>query len=276
MKSTKIINTLALLFMIMFNSSLAQDNSIAQANSFLQKESKTALKESYGADWMKGSWIGHGYGCGGRSNIPEDINVEYVDGEFVAKKTTGDDCVPVPNVTFRGKLPDDFETGKSYQCTITLGSPAAPASSSSTNCRVVPLEKDKFKVDGWGLEFTRGSLNPQKEQPRNPPAPQPKGPAPVVVVDKPQPCNNDNLPEVDDDEDVYTKHIDVVEKFKRAKYPLYRGPDNLVLVPRKWFELLHKNPRPHNNPRKPSNDDDDDDDDYDDEPRRKRNCRRRK
>jgi len=156
MKSTKLINSLAILFMIMFNYCLAEDNSIAQTYSFLQKETKTALKETYGEDWMKGNWIGQGYGCIGRNDITEDIYVEYVNGEFVAKKITGDDCVPAPNVTFRGKLPDKFETGRSYQCTITLGNPYAPASTSSNNCKVVPLEKDKFKVDGWGLEFTRG------------------------------------------------------------------------------------------------------------------------
>jgi len=275
---------------------------------------------------MKGFWIGKGYGCGGRSNIPEDINVEFVNGEFVATKVNGDDCVPSGNVTFRGKLPDNWETNKQYPGIITLGNPARPASGSGS-CRIVPIEKDKFRVVNWNLEFVRGRLNPPAEEPKKeepkkeepvkeepkkeePKKEEPKKEEPKKEepkIEKPCPSNNngDHLPRGNDDEDVYTKHIDIVEKYRKAKNPYKKygngeEDDDLVLVPRRWLKVPEhlrereddngngrgnrgRNPNRRPNPRREEDDDDyddeddEDDDDYDsDDNRRCRFNRRRR
>ena len=292
-------NTLAVIALILLQCYLAQDLNAEEkilTNSFLQSETKDTFEK----DWMKGFWIGKGYGCGGRSNIPEDINVEYVGDEFVATKENGDDCVPSGKVTFRGKIPETWETGKEYPCQITLGSPSAPASGKG-NCKVVPVEKDKFKVLNWNLEFVRGRLNPPKEEAKKeePKKKEPKKKEPKKEEPKKEkirPCYNvdinNHLPRGEDDENVYTKHIDIVEKFRKAKNPYKKfknefedEEEDLVLVPRKWLKVPHgwkRNGSPirreHNHHNDSENDEEDtDEEDTDEEdteeekPRRKKN-----
>lgn len=301
------MNTLTLIALIMLQCSFAQDleTSNKLTTSFLQSGSE--LKDTFDKDWMKGFWIGKGYGCGGRTNIPEDINVEYVDGEFVATKVNGDPCVPSGNVTFRGKLPENWETNTRYPGTITLGNPANPASGKGT-CKIVPVDKDKFRVENWNLEFIRGRLNPpeepKKEEPKKeePKKEEPKPveePKPIVVIStKPapiieepkreKPCIqncDDHLPRGRDDENVYTKHVDIVEKFRKAKNPYKRFPrllenddDDLILVPKKWLKVTEKlkengkgnkkgrgNKKNNRKPRRDYEDEDDDEDDDDDD-----------
>ena len=347
----QISNVLLIISLILLKCSLAQDL-IAEPElksiSFLQKtnseletelETESELKETFDKDWMKGFWIGKGYGCGGRSNIPEDIHVEFVGDEFVATKENGDNCVPSGKVTFRGKIPETWEIKKQYPGRITLGSPARPASSQG-NCNIIPIEKDKFRVGGWNLEFVRGRLYPPKEEPKveepkkeepkkeepekeepkkeepkieEPKVEEPKVEEPKVeepiVVEKPKPkkekklqkqkpaaCKeknfDDHLPRGVDDEDVYTKHIDIVEKFRKAKNPYKKfknefedEEEDLVLVPRKWLKVPHgwkRNGSPirreHNHHNDSENDEEDtDEEDTDEEdteeekPRRKKN-----
>jgi len=133
---------------------------ISISQSFLEKKEKLTkvdpiVPETFDKDWIKGFWNGQGYGCGSSNDIEEDINVEYVNGEFVATKESGDDCVPSGKVTFRGKIPENFVVGQKYPCTITLGNPLRPASVTSDNCNIVPKEKDSFVVKDWDLTFTR-------------------------------------------------------------------------------------------------------------------------
>jgi hypothetical protein len=132
MHSTKkdFYNSLAIIAKIMLNFSLAQDlnsqkTEFSKSNSFLQK---TELKETFDKDWIKGFWIGKGYGCAERKNIPEDINVEFINGKFEATKVHGDACVPTGIVTFNGELQQKWKTNQQYPWTITLVSPAKPAS----------------------------------------------------------------------------------------------------------------------------------------------------
>jgi len=114
---------------------------------------------------------------------------------------------------------------------------------------------------------TKEKGDPPKEEPREKKTPvcKRRNPDPVVE-EKPAEVVKVVVPHSDDDDDVYvyTKHIDIVEKFKRAKYPFSHGPDDLVLVPKKWFSFIIGLPQ-RKNPLKPRDDDEDDDDDNDDD-----------
>jgi hypothetical protein len=78
---------------------------------------------------------------------------------LLATKINGDACVPSGYITFRAPIPAEVFYGAEYPCTITLGSPGNPASSSSTNCKIRPVDKDTFEVNNWNLRFVRGSLD---------------------------------------------------------------------------------------------------------------------
>jgi len=147
-------------------------------------------------NWMLGVWIGKGYKCGLFSrSIDEDINVTYEGGEFVATKINGDACVNSGIVTFRGSLSNEYDTNGRYKCVITLGNAFRPQSSHNSNCNVVPIDENNFKVVNWNLTFTRKGPRVPLELPKpvvtppptviSPPPTATPTPTPTIVVSPP-------------------------------------------------------------------------------------------
>jgi len=233
------MNTMVIITFILlqcFSTNVLNSDKQSTKSSLLQIETS----ESFDRNYLKDFWIGQGYGCGGRSNIPEDISVEYVGDEFVATKVNGDPCVPSGKVTFRGKIPENWKIGKQYPCTITLGSPARPASSKGA-CKVVPVDQNKFRVVNWNLTFIRGRL-PVKEEPKiqKPNKVQPK----KQKRNKVQPkklklCKK--YPSGKDNEDAYKLQVNIDERFRRAKYPYKRLLKKLLKRKGKTNGLLRMN-----------------------------------
>jgi hypothetical protein len=113
----------------------------------------------FNQNYFLGNWIGIGYSCQNYNPIPEDIVITYENSQFLATKINGDNCVPSGYITFRGPIPTEVFYGVQYPCTITLGSPGSPASSTNNNCKIRPVDKDTFEVNNWNLKFVRGSLD---------------------------------------------------------------------------------------------------------------------
>ncbi len=119
--------------------------------------------QTFDKNWIEGYWIGEGYTC--NNKIQEDVTIEYVNGEFVATKERGSDCVPAGHVTLRGKIPENFVIGQNYPCVITMGTIDRPSYFQNPDCRIVPLEKDKFVVNNFGITFSRIKLYPENYDP---------------------------------------------------------------------------------------------------------------
>jgi len=120
-------------------------------------------RASYPKDYFLGFWIGDGYKCTSSESLPEDINVHYEDNKFVAVKVKGDECVNKGKVTFQGPLTttDKWTIKTNFKwdigCTITLGNPSNPQSSSG-KCTIEIIDEDHFSVLPWKLNFRRGRL----------------------------------------------------------------------------------------------------------------------
>jgi len=182
-------------------------------------------KEVFDKNYLKDFWIGTGYSCGERHGIPEDVNIEYLEnGEFTATKVHGDACVPKGAITFRGKIPDSFDTNVAIPCTVTLGDEEEPASQTAP-CKLRPVDKNNFIIEDYKITFKRGRLpeepeEPKKEEPKKE-EPKPKEITITKKIIKPiiyKYVQEECKPEKDtDDTDVYRKRYDFVEKFKRSK-----------------------------------------------------------
>lgn len=95
------------------------------STSFLISWSSSALSNSP-LD-LTGTWIAKGYRCE-RGGLVEKIQISVQGNHLVAKKITGDNCVPAGNITFQGTLPDLPSEGSSFPVTFTVGNPSDPAS----------------------------------------------------------------------------------------------------------------------------------------------------
>ena len=57
---------------------------------------------------LTGTWIGEGYSCE-RGGLSEQVEISVTGNYLVAKKITGDNCVPARNITFQGTLLDSLK-----------------------------------------------------------------------------------------------------------------------------------------------------------------------
>ena len=96
---------------------------------------------------LAGTWIVEGYGCEPGVWYKEKIQISVNENYLIAKKITGDNCVPAGNITFQGTLPDSLSEGTSFPLTWTIGSPSNPASG-KTILNLTVLNKNSFSVNG--------------------------------------------------------------------------------------------------------------------------------
>lgn len=100
---------------------------------------------------LNGTWIGKGYSCE-RGGLSEQVEITVNGNYLIAKKITGDNCVPAGNITFQGTLPDLISAGKSFPVTFTVGNPTNPASSKTVQNLTI-LDANSFS--SYGVKFTR-------------------------------------------------------------------------------------------------------------------------
>lgn len=96
---------------------------------------------------LTGTWIVEGYACEPGVWYKEKIQISVNGNYLVAKKVTGDNCVPAGNITFQGTLPDSVFEGSSFPLTWTIGTPINPASG-KTILNLTILNKNSFSVNG--------------------------------------------------------------------------------------------------------------------------------
>jgi len=138
-------------------------NKKASSSSFKNRLEKSFLKTKttgWSRDYFKGFWVGEGYSCNDRKDIPEDINVHYDDENMIAVKVRGSDCVHANQKTFSAKLVDVWKND--IPCNLILGSPTKPQSADTDDCKIEIKDINNFEVKDYGIKFRRGRL-PQKE-----------------------------------------------------------------------------------------------------------------
>ena len=100
---------------------------------------------------LNGEWLGINYQCPIGVIQRERVKIVEQDGQIVATKLTGDDCVPAGGVTFQG-------TRNAITC-IT-GLPGDPSSNTYEDS-IRSLQEDGFSV--CGVEFERVQKGPAGE-----------------------------------------------------------------------------------------------------------------
>lgn len=109
------------------------------------------LNSMYNRIDLTGNWTGEGYGCE-RGGLVEKIQITVNGNYLVAKKITGDNCVPAGNITFQGTLPELISEGSSFPVSWTVGTPTNPASGKTVQDLTV-LNTNSFS--SYGVKFTR-------------------------------------------------------------------------------------------------------------------------
>lgn len=151
-------NTITILLLIaLFEFSFANYLS-PQESIFLESESRTSTV--FDENYFKDFWIGTGYSCEGKKGLPEDAHIDYVNGEFVATKVHGNECVHAGKTSFKGSLEKSWDTDKEYKCQITIGNIEEPQSEVSDNCKIKIIDQDHFEIPNLGISFKRGRLPP--------------------------------------------------------------------------------------------------------------------
>lgn len=107
---------------------------------------------------LTGTWIAEGYRCE-RGGLVEKVQISVQGNYLVAKKITGDNCVPAGNITFQGTLPDLLSEGSSFPVTFIVGTPSNPASGTAPGqLRIIDANSfDTGSSTGEGITFKRSS-----------------------------------------------------------------------------------------------------------------------
>ncbi|MBL1177364.1 hypothetical protein [Pantanalinema sp. GBBB05] len=103
------------------------------------------------ASYFEGIWIGEGYSCE-QGGLREKVQISISGNSLIARKLTGDNCVPAGNITFQGTLPNSVDSGSSFPVTWTVGTPQNPASG-RTQQNLTILDNKSFT--SFGVKFTR-------------------------------------------------------------------------------------------------------------------------
>lgn len=109
------------------------------------------IREEYWRKMFVGTWRGNGYTCE-RGGLTEEVQISVSGNSLVAKKITGDNCVPAGNITFQGTIPQSVSKGSSFSVTFKTGWPDRPACCSAEN-QVSIVDANTFTA--WGIRFTR-------------------------------------------------------------------------------------------------------------------------
>jgi len=102
--------------------------------------------------YFEGTWVGEGYTCTTNQDWAQEVQIEVIDNIVVARKLTGDPCVPAGHVTFQGTVPNRFDAGMPLPMTWTLGNPRRPASEQMVDPVVI---EDRNTFVSGGITFTR-------------------------------------------------------------------------------------------------------------------------
>lgn len=92
---------------------------------------------------LTGTWIGQGYQCEG-GDPPERVEITQTGNRVLARKITGDRCVPAGQPTFRGTIDGEIE--------CVNGTPDNPASGTYSS-RISNLTRRSFSA--CSVQFTR-------------------------------------------------------------------------------------------------------------------------
>lgn len=118
-----------------------------QPNKATPRESLWSMRDRHPEQIdLTGTWRSHDYQCPWGVRHTELIEVVHEDGQIVARKVTGDDCVPAGFETFSGRLPHGGVLGA---ITWTVGQAHAPASETRSGFLKV-ISHDEFHA---GSEF---------------------------------------------------------------------------------------------------------------------------
>ncbi|MFB8797524.1 MAG: hypothetical protein U7126_25590 [Microcoleus sp.] len=109
------------------------------------------IREEYWRKMFVGTWRGNGYTCE-RGGLTEEVQISVSGNSLVAKKITGDNCVPAGNITFQGTIPQSVSKGSSFSVTFKTGWPDRPACCSAEN-KLSIVDANTFTA--WGIRFTR-------------------------------------------------------------------------------------------------------------------------
>lgn len=99
---------------------------------------------------LVGLWEASGYGCEGKTNLTEIIQIYLKGDKLVAVKVTGDNCVPRGEVTWEGTLNGNTITGRGH-----VGYPGGPLSWINTSLKVI--DKDNIQGSPVGGRMKRKS-----------------------------------------------------------------------------------------------------------------------
>lgn len=111
------------------------------------------------ASYFEGTWIGEGYNCE-QGGLSEKVQISISGNSLIARKVTGDNCVPAGNITFQGELPKSVKPGSSSSVTWTIGYP--DNSASNTTVQKLTVSNDK-SFTSFGVTF-RKEDNTRKER----------------------------------------------------------------------------------------------------------------
>jgi hypothetical protein len=109
------------------------------------------IRNEYWRKMFAGRWRASGYTCE-TGGLTEEVQISVRGNSLVAKKVTGDNCVPAGNITFQGTIPQSVSKGSSFSVTFKTGQPDRPACCSAEK-QLNIVDANAFTA--WGVRFTR-------------------------------------------------------------------------------------------------------------------------
>jgi len=109
------------------------------------------VQKEYWRKMFAGRWRASGYTCE-TGGLTEEVQISVRGSSLVAKKITGDNCVPAGNITFQGTIPQSVSKGSSFSVTFKTGFPDRPACCSAEK-QLSIVDANTFTA--WGIRFTR-------------------------------------------------------------------------------------------------------------------------
>lgn len=99
----------------------------------------------YWHGYFLGNWNAIGYTCDKNTPQIEVINITYDKNHLVAKKITGDACVPAGQISFHGVLPVKFWQGETFNINFWIGTTSHPHSK-EVQREIVIIDLNTFKI----------------------------------------------------------------------------------------------------------------------------------
>jgi hypothetical protein len=109
------------------------------------------VQKEYWRKMFAGRWRSNGYTCE-TGELTEKVQISVSGNSLVAKKITGDNCVPAGNITFQGTIPESVSKGSSFSVTFKTGTSDRPACCSAEH-QLSIVDANTFTA--WGIRFTR-------------------------------------------------------------------------------------------------------------------------